>query len=1421
MARRDVELVVRAKDEASRALDSISASLETLRNKQSGTAGSSGMLGASLVQAAAQLAKFEQATGLVVAASDRAEAALARQRSGMSETAAALAAVNAQMANVRASSERIQSAIVDTKRGGGDTTKQVAALAGARQELGALESQQKKLTGALNGQQSVLGQQEQHFRELASMANSAEAALESFGDSAQRSGLASAAGSEAAAAAFRDEAAAARMARARASFNGPTAADRGPAFSASNSALADQLRQEDALVRSTQALIDQTEPLAAIQRKLTADLGRLKVAKQQQIITDKQYIAAEAELTRQSKEAAAAVNRVGRGDKGAISLFGLKPYELTNLGYQVNDLITQVASGTPIMQAFAQQGGQILQLLPGIGTKLIGAFKSPPLLLAAATVGVFAAGLARASDNADRLRKVEGLLAGIAGGAKTSATELTKTVKAIEQLGIKSEDALKITRSLLREGLDPEQMKAYVRVAQSAAKITGDDLTKAVEDMQTAFSGGYEQVAALDDAMQFLTVTEREEIRALFDSGRATEARTRALQIYQGKMREVAKESAGTWATATDGLEKSFDRLLDRLADTTPIKAFATAMTNLVGDFATALTDINNLTDAQLDREIALLKAQRERQAAFNTSPENSALVKQYDTAIARLEAAKVKLAAPLLAPGVNTAQQKLDSDYRRDRDLRQQEQSGKTRAERIAAAGQIAYQEALNKGLSEAVALEDKRLAIKKAAREEDKKAADEAKRRNKEETFVLRAPVKQKFSVSSGFDLARRNPVTGKVRPHPAIDIPLPVGTPVYASAPGRVVETDRSPAAAAKPGNGRYVMIDHGAGTKTTLLHLSDSSIVNEGDIVEGGQLIGKSGGKKGAPGAGTSTGPHLDFRLTVDGKPVDPRRFLGKDVPISRGGAVADQQKAEEERAGAQLDFERSLDREADAREASTQALQAQSLLSGEALLDAQREQAVSEAIAKAQQEAGDKGLLFDAKRQKALEDSVRAEFDIVHARERAEIAITELTAKREAILARVELLRANGDSSGLDKLQADLTAIDKALLDLLDKERKSVLLSGINPVADTQALDLQNRADQIKRDALNRERDAVQAPVDRLGARRQALQEQVDFFTQTGQASVVAQLTDQLRLLDKEYLTAIDRAIAWYAAQTGPEAEAALANLIGVRQQVIAAGNQFAITGGQIRDIFTSSFTDSFKLFAQRLTETKDLLGSLGQGVISFAASFIEKLAEMSLQALAFKAASKLGFSGFADKLNGTLGLADSGGQLIAAGAALTGSGAVLTTAAGLWQGVTIQLQAAAAALLAAGVAANGAKAVGAVSAGLAGLFHEGGIAGSATRHRAADPAWFANARRYHGGGIAGLAADEVPAILRRGEEVLTTADRRHRANDNGGGPSGGSISQVLAIGDDEIAGAVAGASGERVVLTHIRRNRETIRQMLA
>lgn len=108
----------------------------------------------------------------------------------------------------------------------------------------------------------------------------------------------------------------------------------------------------------------------------------------------------------------------------------------------------------------------------------------------------------------------------------------------------------------------------------------------------------------------------------------------------------------------------------------------------------------------------------------------------------------------------------------------------------------------------------------------------------------------------------------------------------------------------------------------------------------------------------------------------------------------------------------------------------------------------------------------------------------------------------------------------------------------------------------------------------------------------------------------------------------------------------------------------------------------------------------------------------------------------------------------------------------------------------------------------------AGVRHQGGIAGQGGTSRRVPAFLFGAAPRMHSGGIAGLAPDEVPTILQRGEEVITQRDSRHR--DNGGLSAGGGpgmvTTPVVAIGDAEVANAMAGAAGERIVLTHVKAN---------
>lgn len=111
------------------------------------------------------------------------------------------------------------------------------------------------------------------------------------------------------------------------------------------------------------------------------------------------------------------------------------------------------------------------------------------------------------------------------------------------------------------------------------------------------------------------------------------------------------------------------------------------------------------------------------------------------------------------------------------------------------------------------------------------------------------------------------RNAPTAGASSNHRAIDIGVPEGTRVSASDGGTVIQTGPY------SGYGNVVMIDHGNGVVTQYSHLSKVS-VRKGQKVSRGQEVALSGN------TGVSTGPHLDFKMFVNGAPVDPMKYLTK-------------------------------------------------------------------------------------------------------------------------------------------------------------------------------------------------------------------------------------------------------------------------------------------------------------------------------------------------------------------------------------------------------------------------------------------------------------------------------------------------------------------------------------------------------------
>jgi murein DD-endopeptidase MepM/ murein hydrolase activator NlpD len=124
----------------------------------------------------------------------------------------------------------------------------------------------------------------------------------------------------------------------------------------------------------------------------------------------------------------------------------------------------------------------------------------------------------------------------------------------------------------------------------------------------------------------------------------------------------------------------------------------------------------------------------------------------------------------------------------------------------------------------------------------------------------------------LTSAFSSMREHPILHIARPHEGIDVTAPMGSPIEAPAAGVVSD------AGWESGYGNTVTIDHGYGITTKFAHAS-KLLVKTGQRVQRGQRIALVGN------TGLATGPHLHYEVHVNGRPVDPLKYVLPDRVVT--------------------------------------------------------------------------------------------------------------------------------------------------------------------------------------------------------------------------------------------------------------------------------------------------------------------------------------------------------------------------------------------------------------------------------------------------------------------------------------------------------------------------------------------------------
>ncbi len=122
--------------------------------------------------------------------------------------------------------------------------------------------------------------------------------------------------------------------------------------------------------------------------------------------------------------------------------------------------------------------------------------------------------------------------------------------------------------------------------------------------------------------------------------------------------------------------------------------------------------------------------------------------------------------------------------------------------------------------------------------------------------------------FTMSSGYGV-RRDPIYGSSKFHAGLDFAAKKGTPVFATADGKISEAGR------QSGYGNCIDISHGYNYVTRYAHLSEI-FVKPGQEVKRGEMIGKVGS------TGKSTGSHLHYEVRFKDQPQNPVNYYFMDL-----------------------------------------------------------------------------------------------------------------------------------------------------------------------------------------------------------------------------------------------------------------------------------------------------------------------------------------------------------------------------------------------------------------------------------------------------------------------------------------------------------------------------------------------------------
>lgn len=320
-------------------------------------------------------------------------------------------------------------------------------------------------------------------------------------------------------------------------------------------------------------------PLVAIEEQRDKQLQRISKALANRDINEKEATAAANQARATYANQRAELDKLHAANERAAKGAGLSAHAWQNLGYQINDVGTSLASGISPMQTFAQQAGQILQILQSGQGGIKGALKGIAdglvnLLARTGVFGLIAAGALTAGaailSFQSTMKEVGNALLGAGQSAGVTAGQIQDIAeKSAKTANISVAAARDIELAFVKSGsVMGDALEPAVVAAENYARATGGKAVDATEVLSKALGSlgenGYGDLAKIarnfDDELE----KEMKRMRAAGDEAGAQRLVIERFGEAFKKAQENMTAAGTTWNSITTGISDKWDQLTQR-----------------------------------------------------------------------------------------------------------------------------------------------------------------------------------------------------------------------------------------------------------------------------------------------------------------------------------------------------------------------------------------------------------------------------------------------------------------------------------------------------------------------------------------------------------------------------------------------------------------------------------------------------------------------------------------------------------------------------------------------------------------------------------------------------------------------------------------------------------------------------------------